>query len=159
MVGKWLENKVYTRWVPYLVNVGYKDSTPSKCGGWAPHPVKWWNMVGILLENGWKMVGNGRNMVGIWLEYCWNIVGIWLEYGWKMVGKWLENKVYIRWVPHLVNVGYKDSTPCKCGGLAPHPVKWWNMVGKWLENGWKLVGNGRNMVGIWLENVWKMVGK
>ena len=27
-----------------------------------------------------------------------------------------EYKVYTRWVPHLVNVGYKDSTPCKCGG-------------------------------------------
>ena len=44
-----------------------------------------------------------------------------------------EYKVYTRWVPHLVNVGYKDSTPCKCGGWAPHPVKWWNMVGIWLE--------------------------
>ena len=31
-----------------------------------------------------------------------------------------------------------DSTPCKCGGWAPHPVKLWNMVGKWLENGWKI---------------------
>ena len=35
-----------------------------------------------------------------------------------------EYKVYTRWVPHLVNVGYKDSTPCKCGGWDPHPVKW-----------------------------------
>ena len=67
------------------VNVGYKDSTPCKCGGWAPHPVKWWNMVGIWLEYGW-------NIVGILLEYCWKIVGkwseivgIWMEYGWNMV--------------------------------------------------------------------------
>jgi len=43
-------------------------------------------MVGIWLEYGW-------NMVGIWLEYGWNMVGIWLEYGWNgwnMVGIWLE---------------------------------------------------------------------
>ena len=84
-------------------------STPSKVVEYG------WNIVELLLENGWKMVG------------------ILLEYGWKMVGKWLENKVYTRWVPYLVNVGYKDSTPCKCGGWAPHPVKWWNMVGIWLE--------------------------
>ena len=82
-------------------------STPSKVVEYG------WNIVEFLLENGWKMVGNGRNMVGILLEY-----------GWKMVGKWLENKVYTRWVPHLVNVGYKDSTPCKCGGWDPHPVNW-----------------------------------
>ena len=44
-------------------------STPCKFGGWAPHPVKWWNMVGIWLEYGWKMFGK------------------WLENGWKMVGK------------------------------------------------------------------------
>ena len=60
-------------------------STPSKVVEYG------WNIVELLLENGWEMVGNGRNMVGIWLEYCWNFVGIWLEYGWKMVGKWLEN--------------------------------------------------------------------
>jgi hypothetical protein len=35
------------------------------------------------------MVGYGW-MVGIWLEYGWNMVGIWLEYGWNMVGIWLE---------------------------------------------------------------------
>ena len=38
--------------------------------------------------------------------------------------KFRKYATYTRWVPHLVNVGYKDSTPCKCGGWAPHPVKW-----------------------------------